>query len=342
MFVAFGIFVIDVGNWWVHKRHLQTQADAAALAGAREYRFPACSNQDDRRGGGRLLGRRPRRSRRELRGVRRHAAELQPPAGGERASAVGPTQGIHTQVNTPDPWDGQHPTDRKNDVKWVDDDPASTNDGDLKDMLPADRKPCSAMMLDVKLTETDIAGRFSPLRFLDVLGFVDFIDARARVELRQQVAGTDMLPLAVEDLNPKRVHVWLYDEDTQELLGDAELEPRDPEDGLLIYDNSVAGGGTPMAVNLDRETINGQDVTKQRIGVKVGFSGTTRSTAPSRGVSCYGTAADGITRDPRLARIRGPATRRPPRARTAIDNDGDGIDSGSPATRTAAACASAR
>ena len=45
-FVAFGIFVIDVGNWWVHKRHLQTQADAAALAGAREYRFPACSNQD--------------------------------------------------------------------------------------------------------------------------------------------------------------------------------------------------------------------------------------------------------------------------------------------------------
>ena len=24
---------VDIGNWWVHKRHLQTQVDAAALAG---------------------------------------------------------------------------------------------------------------------------------------------------------------------------------------------------------------------------------------------------------------------------------------------------------------------
>ena len=24
---------VDVGNWWVHKRHLQLQVDAAALAG---------------------------------------------------------------------------------------------------------------------------------------------------------------------------------------------------------------------------------------------------------------------------------------------------------------------
>jgi ABC-type glycerol-3-phosphate transport system substrate-binding protein len=34
MLVMLGSFVIDAGNWWVHKRHLQTQADAAALAGA--------------------------------------------------------------------------------------------------------------------------------------------------------------------------------------------------------------------------------------------------------------------------------------------------------------------
>ena len=27
------ILVLDVGNWYVHKRHLQMQADAAALAG---------------------------------------------------------------------------------------------------------------------------------------------------------------------------------------------------------------------------------------------------------------------------------------------------------------------
>src|SRR5262245_7566758 len=27
------LLVVDVGNWYVHKRHLQTQVDAAALAG---------------------------------------------------------------------------------------------------------------------------------------------------------------------------------------------------------------------------------------------------------------------------------------------------------------------
>jgi uncharacterized membrane protein len=42
--LLFGTFVIDVGNWFVHKRHLQMQADAAALAGAQEFHYPGCSN----------------------------------------------------------------------------------------------------------------------------------------------------------------------------------------------------------------------------------------------------------------------------------------------------------
>jgi Flp pilus assembly protein TadG len=37
-------FVIDAGNWFVHKRHLQMQADAAALAGAQEYGIAAACN----------------------------------------------------------------------------------------------------------------------------------------------------------------------------------------------------------------------------------------------------------------------------------------------------------
>jgi Flp pilus assembly protein TadG len=36
-------FVIDVANWFEHKRHLQMQADAAALAAARDFRIP-CDN----------------------------------------------------------------------------------------------------------------------------------------------------------------------------------------------------------------------------------------------------------------------------------------------------------
>src|SRR5258708_40213146 len=36
-------FVLDVGNWFEHKRHLQMQADSAALAAALDLRSP-CSD----------------------------------------------------------------------------------------------------------------------------------------------------------------------------------------------------------------------------------------------------------------------------------------------------------
>ena len=41
--VLFVVFVVDVGNWFVHKRHLQLQADAGALAGGGSFTYP-CSN----------------------------------------------------------------------------------------------------------------------------------------------------------------------------------------------------------------------------------------------------------------------------------------------------------
>ena len=35
-----GVLAVDVGNWYVHKRELQIQADAGALAAAGHYRYP--------------------------------------------------------------------------------------------------------------------------------------------------------------------------------------------------------------------------------------------------------------------------------------------------------------
>ena len=37
MIFGLGAIVLDVGNWYVHKKHLQTQVDAAALAGGAEF-----------------------------------------------------------------------------------------------------------------------------------------------------------------------------------------------------------------------------------------------------------------------------------------------------------------
>jgi Putative Flp pilus-assembly TadE/G-like len=36
-------FAVDTGNWWTHKRHLQTQADAGAFAGGQGPWFPTCN-----------------------------------------------------------------------------------------------------------------------------------------------------------------------------------------------------------------------------------------------------------------------------------------------------------
>jgi hypothetical protein len=40
LLVAMVVFVVDVGNWFEHRRHLQTQVDAAALAGGGRFAFP--------------------------------------------------------------------------------------------------------------------------------------------------------------------------------------------------------------------------------------------------------------------------------------------------------------
>jgi Flp pilus assembly protein TadG len=48
MFVILVIaaFAIDTAIWWVHGRHLQTQADAAALAAAQGFQFPCTATSD--------------------------------------------------------------------------------------------------------------------------------------------------------------------------------------------------------------------------------------------------------------------------------------------------------
>jgi Putative Flp pilus-assembly TadE/G-like len=43
--LGFGVIAVDIGNWYVHKRELQTQADAAALAGAANFNYPCNDTQ---------------------------------------------------------------------------------------------------------------------------------------------------------------------------------------------------------------------------------------------------------------------------------------------------------
>ena len=47
LILLFASFVVDTANWWEHKRHLQMQADAAALAGAASVGIPCAQDVVD-------------------------------------------------------------------------------------------------------------------------------------------------------------------------------------------------------------------------------------------------------------------------------------------------------
>src|SRR4051812_39104817 len=108
-------FVIDVGNWYEHKRHLQLQADAAALAGGGLYKSPCDSGTDG--------------------SIAAEARRYGGPAatgGGTYNAQVGntPTANLHVLINSTNFW----------------------NNGGSDNSLGT---PCATGMVDVKATETD-------------------------------------------------------------------------------------------------------------------------------------------------------------------------------------------
>ena len=250
-------FVVETGNWWVHKRHLQIQADAAALAAAGKYSFPVCNNEAIEQTA--LL----------------YSGELGEPGFNEpllqtQAEAAAGNDPLHMVLNGPSPYGRSEVFDPE---------------------LTGSPGPCEAKMVDVKMTETDLPWFFEVADFFSfgALNNVEFADAQARVELKQLQSLAGLLPVGVEDVNPKRVHVWLFDEDTGLDLADAELYKSGPSGGLVYYDNAVGTGlGTPMNVS----------VRSGRIGVRVALSGSNSITCGAPLVLCYGfgAGAKGVSR----------------------------------------------
>jgi Putative Flp pilus-assembly TadE/G-like len=144
VFFGLGAVVMDIGNWYVHKRHLQTQVDAAALAGAHEFfgcnpiyeNPPVTANK----------------------AIRAHALEyagdvLRPP------SSIDPldTQPVrNTQVEEP----GDVRVVLNSATWWAQGDPTNgsthdnTLDPDGNPVTPGD--PCTTDTLDVKATDDQV------------------------------------------------------------------------------------------------------------------------------------------------------------------------------------------
>jgi hypothetical protein len=214
-------FVIDVANWFEHKRHLQLQADAAALAGAQEYRFPCLDDAIVKQAG-------------DYSGAKYNAQ-----VGGTDDSSV------HMLINSSTYFNQSSPADTSVDTAG----------------------PCDARMVDVKMTETDLPWFFK-------VANVPFIDAHARVEIRQADTLAGSLPVGVPDVHPRSARVTFIDESDGSVLGSRDLTNQgSTTGGLTLWDNSASP--LPVTVNAGH------------IGVRIALGGRSSTTCTDPLVECY-------------------------------------------------------
>jgi hypothetical protein len=183
--IALVTFVIDVGHWYEHKRHLQVQVDAAAFGGG--GMFAGCFNSG---GGSDAIFREATKYAGAVgswNGTSYGTAQYNAQIGASHTGTVSMLYQSRTYA------DGTNP-----------------NDG------TETQAPCATpdYQFDVKGTEANV-----PL-FLTGGAFVPAINAHARVQLQPLGAANPSLPLAAPDVNPRQVGVTFVNEATgNELTG---------------------------------------------------------------------------------------------------------------------------
>jgi hypothetical protein len=172
---AFSAVVVGLGNWFVHGKHLQTKADAGALAGGGAFQFPCAAGID-------AIDTRIAAIARQYAGPTASTpAGYNPQVGGVPGSSV------HTVLNAP---------------TWYDNDSIPPDPGEDLDICDG----TTPMRLDVKVTEDNSF----PLASLIPL-FPD-IKRKAVVELFETDGMSGLLPIAVRAPEPESALAIFYDE----------------------------------------------------------------------------------------------------------------------------------
>jgi hypothetical protein len=177
--------VWDAGNWWTHRKHLQTKADAAAFAGGGVWGFP-CGDDSDVR----IVA-----EARKYAGPHRGPANQDFTGGTTFNPQIGGTPGdnIHVVLNGADWWDddaGLDPADSTSPVGSI----------------------CEAAILDVKATEENNLPLFGMIPF-----FPD-LKRRARVEIQEVQGLSGLLPISVRVPKPVSAAAVFYDEESGNIL----------------------------------------------------------------------------------------------------------------------------
>lgn len=256
--IGVGGLVVDAGNWFSHKRHLQVQADAAALAGAGKFQAQCVGEVPDA----------VRSEARKYASVDATVPSYNPQSGGT------PVERLHT------------PTEDESDFK-INSSTFYNQATPVDDSVNENDDPCVAGMIDVKLTETNLPW------FLKVAS-VDFINAHARVEIKQQtIGGAGALPVGVPEVGPQKAKALFVNEATGTVIASTNLVRTGTSGGLALWSNAAA----PVSVTVD----------VAKIGVRIVLSGAASTQCGDPLVDCYGagTSAAIVASAPGLVHVRG-------------------------------------
>jgi Putative Flp pilus-assembly TadE/G-like len=202
--------VVDVGNWFVHRRHLQMQADAAAFAAAGDYRV-GCGNGD-------AVNDTMRATARKYGGVT---------TGGVAAynGQLGTTP--HDKVDI-----------RINARHWP------WQDGTNADTTVREGDPCGAGMIDVKLTERDLPWffRLANVAFINAHARVEFKKSESTL------GGIPIgVPLpAFRSVKAIFVDETKAADDSARVLATVPLTEGDTAEGVTWWDGTSAPGGVAV------------------------------------------------------------------------------------------------
>jgi Putative Flp pilus-assembly TadE/G-like len=153
--ILFAALAIDTANWFAHHSHLQTQADAAALAAAQDFQFPCTSATDEQ------IATDVHHYDGTQSGAGNYNQQIpSPPAHG------GVSHEFISLINAPNFAEQSTPGDS------------------------ISSSPCTARQIDVKVTETNVPWYLSLLN----VGFIN-AQARVTIEQQSQASGNEPLAI---------------------------------------------------------------------------------------------------------------------------------------------------
>lgn len=227
--LALGAVVLDVGNWYVHKRHLQTQVDAAALAGGSQ--LTGCqqdaANANSKTTQQALLyagdpTRQPLTKNQQV----QVASKAHVVLNSQSFWSSGTTLGAAGYTSTPDF--------------------TETADADSPKLGPTGG-PCYLGWIDVKATDQNVP------KIWGLIPGTTSPKTVARVELDQVQSLTGALPLGLNELDAQHVYAIVVDENVANwqtnpagVVGHQELKPQNPAPsglgGFQVYQNDGSSG----------------------------------------------------------------------------------------------------